>query len=481
MDDLVGQQLGDYELIERYAKGGMSHIYRGVDVKLGRQAAIKVLSPDMLAADDSLTERFEREAKAIAHLDHANIVPVYQYGEFKDHYFMAMKFVEGEDFADEIYRQSSQDKLLAPERMIHVLKQIAAALDYAHRQGVIHRDVKPSNILIDQSGKATLTDFGLVLRQHVDNTMGTAFGTPRYISPEQAIGSEQATAQSDIYSLAVIVFEIVTGDMVFRAETAIQVAMNHVSEPPPKPRSINPDVPVAVEREILKALSKNPNKRHRTASEFIAEVEAAYGTPRRTTDPTPIFSDVQRKTLESARENQETQEQEVEQQSGSPLRILIVVGVLVILAIVGFLAASSLTGSDDVDPLTAEGVIHYNYDALAVRNNTQNTFDVNQLSLVRTDGSDEYEAASVGRGIIPPGTCVLLLLQDRPVEVPESWSCSAEHVRVQFAADDIFWRSDETSRFEVRLGEETIATCSAVQRGNDTTCSFALELEPSQE
>ena len=167
-DALIGRQLGDYQLLQRFATGGMAKIYKGVDVHLGRHAAVKVLTKDMLEADDMLSIRFQREARAVAHLDHEHIVPIYQYGEEEDLYFLAMKFIDGEDFADEINRTQRAGTLLSINRMLHILRQIAGALDYAHGHGVIHRDIKPSNILVDRTGKAYLTDFGLVLRQQVD-------------------------------------------------------------------------------------------------------------------------------------------------------------------------------------------------------------------------------------------------------------------------------------------------------------------------
>lgn len=275
--DLVGRQLGDYRLVSLMATGGMARIYRGVDVKLGRQAAVKVVSQEMLETDETLFERFQREAKAVAPLEHPNIITIFQYGEQDDVYFLVMKLVEGEDLAEVLNRLQRQGKLMPVRRMFFILEQVASALDYAHARGIIHRDVKPSNILLDKEDRATLTDFGLVLRAEIDKTLGTAFGTPRYIAPEQALASEKAVPQSDIYALAVIVYEALTGHMVFKADTAMQIALSHISEPPPAPRSVNPTIPRPVERELLKALEKKPNKRHRTALEFLKALREAYG------------------------------------------------------------------------------------------------------------------------------------------------------------------------------------------------------------
>jgi len=295
-DKLIGQRLGDYKLTQKLAAGGMAKIYYGEDVKLGRRAAIKVLTPEMLEADDTLTERFEREAKAVAHLEHPNIVPIYQFGDAEGGlYFLAMKLIEGEDLADELNRLNKDKQLMPVSRMFKIIEQVAAALDFAHIHGIIHRDVKPSNVLLDKTGKAILTDFGLVLRQQVDKTMGTAFGTPRYISPEQALASEKSVPQSDIYSLAVIVYEILTGSMVFKADTAMQIALSHISEAPPPPRTINPHIPRGVEREILKALSKKPEDRHESAAHFVQALRDAYGD-KITEDTEETPGDVQVKT-----------------------------------------------------------------------------------------------------------------------------------------------------------------------------------------
>ncbi|MDX2074904.1 MAG: serine/threonine-protein kinase [bacterium] len=276
-DPLIGKKLGDYHITGVLASGGMAKIYIGRDEKLEREAAVKVLTRAMLDSDPTLSERFTREARAVAKLDHDNIVPIYQYGEQDDVYFLVMKLIVGRDLADEINDLQRLGQTMSLPRMFHLLKQVAAALDFAHKNGIIHRDVKPSNVLIDKNDRAYLTDFGLVLRQDIDMTRGTAFGTPRYISPEQALASERAVPQSDTYSLAVIVYEILTGSIMFKGDTAMQVALSHISEAPPLPSAINASIPKSVERELLKALEKEPEKRHPKATDFIRALESAYG------------------------------------------------------------------------------------------------------------------------------------------------------------------------------------------------------------
>lgn len=273
---LIGKQLGDYELLELLTSGGMARIYKGIDVRLQRYAAVKVLMRELLDSDETLPERFQREARAVAQLDHPNIVTVYQTGEQDGYMFIAMRLIEGNDLADELTRLRRISQMMEPRRALSILQQIADALDYAHARGIIHRDFKPSNVLLDAQDRAYLTDFGLALWQSKDKTMGTAFGTPRYIAPEQALASETAVPQSDIYAMAVVLYEILTGDMLFRADTPMQIALSHISEPPPSPRLINPSIPEPVEKELLKALSKNAKDRHQTAGEFISAVKAAY-------------------------------------------------------------------------------------------------------------------------------------------------------------------------------------------------------------
>lgn len=310
---MIGKKLGDYELVELMAAGGMARIFKGIDRRLERTAAVKVLMRELMESDDTLTDRFSREAKAIARLEHENIVRIYQTGEQDGYYFLAMKYVEGKDLADELNDLRRRGRNMEVKRTLRILGQVAAALDYAHRHDIIHRDIKPSNILLDKEDKAVLTDFGLALWQSKDKTMGTAFGTPRYISPEQALASERSVPQSDIYSLAVVLYEILTGDMLFRADTPMQIALSHISEPPPAPRSVNPNIPEGVERELLKALAKDPNKRHRTATEFINSITTAYGPALSQKDgplpaplsisKTPVLTDDSKQDLLAAWDN----------------------------------------------------------------------------------------------------------------------------------------------------------------------------------
>ncbi|QPC83526.1 serine/threonine protein kinase [Phototrophicus methaneseepsis] len=288
-DDLIGKILGDYRLERKLTSGGMSHVYIGIDEKLGRRAAVKILTPEFQDQDKSLKVRFSREAKAVAQLEHDNIITIYQYGEVDGMYFLAMRYIDGPDLSDVIKTYRTKGELMPVERALAILEQVAIALDYAHARGIIHRDVKPSNVLLGHDDKAVLTDFGLVLWADVDNTLGTAFGTPRYISPEQATDSQLAVPQSDIYSLGVMAYEIFTGKHLFTGQNAMEVALAHIHEPPMPPRAHNPRMPGDAQAQILKALEKEPEQRHSTAVEFIHALKSAYNVAHDEYGPTLPF------------------------------------------------------------------------------------------------------------------------------------------------------------------------------------------------
>jgi len=288
-DPLIGGRLGDYEIRRQIARGGMARVYEGYDPGLDRRAAIKVI--DIAGADPTeareITERFFREARQVANLDHPNIVTVYQFGEFAPQYFMAMKYLEGRTLQEALKRLRSQKRLMPPDQILSVADDVAAALDYAHGQGVIHRDVKPSNIMLTPNGRAILMDFGLLMEFGKDNTLGTAFGTPRYIAPEQAVASSRAVPQSDIYAFGVVVYEMICGQTPFDGTSAMELALAHMSNPPPPLRSINPDTPPSVEAVVLRALDKTPEVRWRSASAFVAALRQAY------TEPAPNLPDAE--------------------------------------------------------------------------------------------------------------------------------------------------------------------------------------------
>ena len=275
-DPLIGKVLGDYTIVELLGRGGMARVYRGYDGKLNRYAAVKVIDTEI--ENEELREefqlRFAREARAIARLQHPYIVGVYQFDQLWDLNFMAMQFIEGEDLRYILEDLHERNGLLSAAETLTIMRDIASALDYAHSQGVIHRDVKPSNIMVTPDGHGVLTDFGLVLNVE-DGTIGNTFGSAHYIAPEQAVSSAQSVPQSDLYSLGVVLYEMATGKVPFDDPSTMSVALKHLNEPPPLPSTINPDISPALEDVILHMLRKAPADRYASGVEFIAALTAA--------------------------------------------------------------------------------------------------------------------------------------------------------------------------------------------------------------
>lgn len=278
-DPFIGAKLGSYEILEAIGEGGMARIYKGFHAELNRYTAIKVVNWG-LQEDPEFTERFRREAQAIAILRHPNIVQIFDFGKHTSGYFMVMEFIDGSDLQVQLREYRDRQELLPKDKVIRVIRDVAAALDYAHSRGVIHRDVKPSNIMITREGQPILTDFGLVmLPAHKSQaTIGNTFGTPHYVAPEQAISSAAAVAASDIYSLGVILYEMTTGQLPFDDDSPLSVALKHISDPPPAPASINPNLPADVEDVVLQALSKDPTDRFATAGDMASALEMSWST-----------------------------------------------------------------------------------------------------------------------------------------------------------------------------------------------------------
>ncbi|HVL04268.1 MAG TPA: protein kinase, partial [Acidimicrobiales bacterium] len=232
-----------YELHRRIARGGMADVFLARDSLLDRPVAVKVLFPEF-ATDPTFVQRFRREAQAAANLSHPNIVSVYDWGEEGGTYFIVMEYVEGHSLAQTIKNESR----IHPDRAADITTDVAAALGFAHRNGVVHRDVKPGNVLISPNGQVKVADFGIaraVSNQENLTQAGTVMGTATYFSPEQARG-ESVDPRSDVYSLGVVLYEMLTGRPPFTGDSPVAVAYKHVQEAPPPPRSLNPDIPPAL-------------------------------------------------------------------------------------------------------------------------------------------------------------------------------------------------------------------------------------------
>jgi serine/threonine protein kinase len=269
---VIGQNVGQYRVIEQIGLGGMATVYKAYQASMDRYVAIKVL-PHHFLHDPTFLGRFEREARTIARLEHIHILPVYDYGRHEDVPYLVMRYVEGGSLSSLLKEHPAGLPLTEASRLIG---QIASALDYAHARGVIHRDIKPSNMLLDYEGNVLLTDFGIakIAEATVQLTTGGTVGTPAYMSPEQGMGKE-LTPATDVYSLGVVLYQILTGRVPFEAETPIAVIHAHIYDPLPLPRNFRPDLPEAVERVLLKALAKAPGDRYQTAGEMAAALSEA--------------------------------------------------------------------------------------------------------------------------------------------------------------------------------------------------------------
>ena len=273
--DLTGEMLGKYRLVEKLGQGGMAQVYRAYDPDLDRYVAVKLLHPH-LTGDEEFTARFRREARAVAALEHPHIVRVYDFGAEGELAFLVMEHLEGISLKEQLRELNCHGGLMELEEVVRIVSALADALDHAHRNGLVHRDLKPSNVIITTDGRPVLTDFGIA--RMVDATVitesGGTLGTPAYMSPEQCRG-EPGDVRSDIYSLGVLLYRLCTGRVPFDADTPYAVILKHITAPLPPPRSVRPDLPEAVERVILKALSKEPDDRYQTAGDLGRSLRAA--------------------------------------------------------------------------------------------------------------------------------------------------------------------------------------------------------------
>jgi serine/threonine-protein kinase len=261
---------GRYEIERRLGSGGMADVYCAHDSQLGRQIALKVLHR-RFARDTEFVERFRREASAAAGLQHPNVVGVFDRGEYDGTYYIAMEYLPGRTLKDVIREQAPLDQLRAIDYGIQILQ----AASFAHRRGVIHRDFKPHNVMVGADDRLKVTDFGIARAGASEMTeTGSIMGTAQYLSPEQAQG-QRVGAPSDLYSIGVVLFEMLTGRVPFTGESAVSIALKHVSEEPPPLRSLRPDVHPRLEQAVGRALLKDPAQRYASADEFIAALEQA--------------------------------------------------------------------------------------------------------------------------------------------------------------------------------------------------------------
>lgn len=268
-DTWVGQQLGSYKILNLIGRGGAGRVYKARHAFLEREAAIKVLRADLDAKDEQ-HERFLSEARTIGQMRHPHIVQLYDFGQIQDTYFMVMEYIPGESLEKRLKAARASGKSLPGVEVWRIIKQMGEALTYIHEQGVIHRDIKPANVLLTPTNNLVISDFGVskLLAGQGNTTTGTITGTPTYMSPEQALGYP-IDHRADLYSMAVIVYEMLAGRVPFNAKSPVSVILRHLHDPVVPPRRLNPNVPPHVDRELIKALSKQPEQRHQSVAEFL--------------------------------------------------------------------------------------------------------------------------------------------------------------------------------------------------------------------
>src|SRR5436190_18452423 len=268
-DTLIGTLFdGRYRVIRKLGAGGMANVYLAEDQELGRRVAIKILN-ERHANDDQFVERFRREAQNAAALAHPNIVSIYDRGEAEGTYYIAMEYLEGGSLKELILSRGPAPVWVA----VDYARQILSALRFAHRHGLVHRDIKPHNVLVDAEGHVKVTDFGIARAGASQMTEeGSIIGTAQYLSPEQARGT-QVDQSSDLYSLGIVLYEMLTGSVPFTGDTPVEIAMKHLSAVPQRPSAMRPEIPHDLDMVVLRALAKDPADRYQSAEEMDSDLE----------------------------------------------------------------------------------------------------------------------------------------------------------------------------------------------------------------
>ncbi len=282
-ESLIGKVVNGYEILSQVGHGGMATVFLARQRSMNRNVALKFL-PNAFMNDETYLQRFEREVRIVARLEHRNIVPVYDFGEFEDQPYIAMRYMP----AGSVEELLAAGRIPLP-RILSIVEQVASALDYAHQNGILHRDLKPSNILLDDGGGVFITDFGIarILGEGASTiTTQGVVGTPSYMSPEQARG-EPLDGRSDVYSLGVMLFELITGRRPFDSDTPYSIAVMHVTMPPPSARDVEPSVTSGIETVIMRALHKQPDRRYATAGELAAALRLAADMPAAAAEHAP--------------------------------------------------------------------------------------------------------------------------------------------------------------------------------------------------
>lgn len=276
MDKNIGKKLdGRYEITELIGVGGMADVYKGIDIIDNKAVAIKILKKEF-AENEEFLRRFRNESKAIAVLSHPNIVKIYDVGFSEKIQYIVMEYIDGITLKDYI----EEEKVLTWKDTVHFVLQILRALRHAHEKGIVHRDIKPQNIMMFSDGTIKVMDFGIAkfARDEGKTATDQAIGSVHYISPEQARG-DVTDAKSDIYSIGAMMYEMLTGRKPFDSENPVTIAVMHMQDIPERPRAINPDIPAGLEEIVLRTLEKNPEDRYPSTVEMIADIETFKNDP----------------------------------------------------------------------------------------------------------------------------------------------------------------------------------------------------------
>src|SRR5512143_2924852 len=278
-DAMIGKTIGKYRIVEHLGRGGMAEVYKAYQPNLDRYVAVKMMHT-FLSDEKEFLARFEREAKVVATLRHPNIVQVYDFDAESGVYYMVMEYISGETLKARMQNLESNGAWVSLDDAARIILAVGSALKYAHERNMVHRDVKPANVMITLDGQVILTDFGIAKIVSASNltASGATVGTPSYMAPEQGMG-QPGDERSDIYSLGVMLYQLMIGRLPYDADTPLAVVLKHINDPLPLPRSVKPDLPEPLERVILKSLAKNPADRYQKVGELMADLRQAMGMP----------------------------------------------------------------------------------------------------------------------------------------------------------------------------------------------------------
>ena len=397
-----GQKINDrYEIVKSIGEGGMANVYLAVDLILNRKVAIKILRGD-LANDEKFIRRFQREALAASSLSHPNIVEMYDVGEDDGNYFIVMEYIDGKTLKNLIKKRGA----LTVAEVVDIMLQLTSAISCAHDSYIIHRDIKPQNVMILDDGRVKITDFGIAIASNASELTQTnsVMGSVHYLPPEQANGAG-ATAKSDIYSLGILMFELLTGKLPFKGENAVEIALKQMKEQIPSVCAINPEIPQSIENVILKACAKNPKNRYDNVKDMYNDIKTALDEDRiNETKQTYKFSEDdldETKKIESLSEVKKNKKKETKEEDSTEkkmnLALIItsgVAGLLVLLSVIFFFVVPAMGPKDvkipDVTGLTVEKAEEKLLNAgleINVKTKEESSEDVKEGRVVKTEPS----------------------------------------------------------------------------------------------